>query len=243
MRFFNLLEQSHPNLQRKVDSGWRTEENKIIAKRYDRDFFDGDRVNGYGGYYYDGRWKKVVQKMIEEYGINNDSNVLDIGSAKGFLIHDLREMLPGINAVGIDISKYAVNHTLDGYSKYLIKNGISEKEAGILEKSARERVLPNTLIGNAKQLPWMDETFDVVLSINTTHNLPYEECKQSLREILRVSKPNGKNFIQVDAFGNEEEYRRMKNWVLTAETMLSEEEWLKLFKEVGYDGDYYWTKV
>ena len=99
MKKINLLE-SFPTSKRKVEKGWKTEENKVIAKRFDREFFDGDRINGYGGYYYDGRWRGVVKKLEELYGIDPDSAVLDIGCAKGFLLYDLQDMIPTLKLLG-----------------------------------------------------------------------------------------------------------------------------------------------
>jgi ubiquinone/menaquinone biosynthesis C-methylase UbiE len=93
-------------------------------------------------------------------------------------------------------------------------------------------------VADARALPFKDQSFDVVISINTIHNLDLEDCKQALREISRVSK--GNSFITVDAFSNEEERARMMAWNLTAKTILSVEEWIKLFDEVGYEGDYFW---
>lgn len=244
MRKIDLLE-SFPKAKRTIEPGWRTETNIQIAKRFDKEFFDGDRVNGYGGYYYDGRWKGVVKKLQELYQINKNSSILDIGCAKGFLLYDLMEMIPGIQVAGIDISEYAVNHAMQGFRNYLVKNGTCEdlEQSHNLEEIARARVLPHMIIGNAEKLPWPDHSFDVVLSINTTHNLPEEQCKKAIGEMLRVGRKKENMFIQVDAYSNNKERQRMKNWVLTAETMLSADEWLNFFTECNYNGDYFWTTV
>jgi ubiquinone/menaquinone biosynthesis C-methylase UbiE len=93
-------------------------------------------------------------------------------------------------------------------------------------------------VGNAKELPFDDNSFDLVISINTVHNLPFEECKQALREIQRVTRKSA--FVTMDAWRNEEERERMLKWNLTALTYMSVEDWERLFDEVGYQGDYYW---
>lgn len=242
MALLNLLE-SFPKPQRKTEPGWRKEENKTIARRFDKDFFDGDRVNGYGGYYYDGRWKGVVNKLQEVYGINSGSSVLDIGCAKGFLLYDLQEMIPGIKVAGIDISEYAIGKAMDGYAKYLVKNGLDENEAKERENAARREVLPRMVIGDARRLPWADETFDVVLSINTSHNLPIHELAESINEMNRVCRQKGHQFIQLDSWKDDTEKEKMDRWALTAKTMMSEQDWLIFFSAKGYMGDYFWTKV
>ena len=239
MNEINLFESlSKP--KRKVEKGLRTEENKRIAKQYGADFFDGDRNNGYGGYYYDGRWKLAVKKLQEVYGIDSSSSVLDIGCAKGFLLHDLQEIIPGIKVAGIDISKYAINKAMDGYSRYLQKQGKEEAEANILENKARESLLPHMILESADKLPWADNSFDVVISINTAHNFPEQKCREAIKEMVRVCKDKKKMVISVDAYRTEEERERMNNWVLTAETVKSVDDWLKLYKEEGYRGDYFW---
>ncbi len=249
MRELNLLD-SYPKATRIIQEGWRKEENKIIAKQYGKEFFDGDRVNGYGGYYYDGRWKKVVEKLKQVYGINSNSSVLDIGCGKGFLLHDLLDMIPGIKVAGIDISEYAINKALDKLGIHTMKQitGKQENEltaeelekAKIIEEQARSKILPHMIIGSCEKLPYPDKSFDVVLAINTIHNLPEDKCLLAIKEMMRVCKGNN-IFIQVDAHRNEEEKTRMQHWILTAETFKSADEWVNFYKQAGYDGDYYWT--
>ena len=91
---------------------------------------------------------------------------------------------------------------------------------------------------DARELPFEDNSFEVVISINTVHNLEKEECAVALQEIERVSR--GKSYITVDAYRNDEEKKRMYDWNLTAKTIMSVEEWVAFFKEIGYTGDYYW---
>lgn len=241
MRKINLLEGA-PKVQRRIDANWRTDKNREIAKRFDKEFFDGDRINGYGGYYYDGRWKKVAEKLQEIYRVSPDSSVLDIGCAKGFLLYDLQDMLPGIKVAGLDISKYAINHAMDGFGKYAIKQGIKGK-ANKLEELARKKVLPFMIKGSAEQLPYANDSFDVVLSINTIHNLPRERCKKAIKEMIRVCKNKKKMFIQVDSYTNGVEKKAMEAWNLTALTVMSSNEWVKFFKGCGYAGDYFWTTL
>ncbi len=117
-----------------------------MAIQYDYDYWDGSRETGYGGYKYDGRWRKVADAMIAAYGIKPGMRVLDVGSGKGFLLHDFREAIPGLEVCGIDISSYGVEHTM-------------------------EDVKPFCQVGTAAKLPWPDKHFDLVISITTLHNL------------------------------------------------------------------------
>ncbi|VVB78750.1 Ubiquinone/menaquinone biosynthesis C-methyltransferase UbiE [uncultured archaeon] len=244
MAELNLLD-AFPSVQRKIEKGSRTEKNRIIARRYDKEFFDGDRSNGYGGFYYDGRWKKIVKKVQEVYGINNNSAVLDMGCAKGFFMFDLQDMLPGIKVAGMDISNYAINHAMDGYSGYLIKQGLeTDNEAAKgLEELAKNKITPFMIEGSIERLPWPDKSFDAVFNINTLHNLNEGDCIKCISEMNRVCRNPEKMYIQVDSYRNKEERERMEIWALTANTVKSDKGWTEFFKSAGFKGDYFWTIV
>lgn len=200
------------NLEERMAS--KTEADRAIARQFGREFFDGDRNHGYGGFNYLPRfWQPVIPTFKEYWNLSSNSSLLDVGCAKGFMLHDLAELIPGITLKGVDISKYA------------IENAIPDMKSHVQ-------------VANATNLPFKDDSFDVVISINTIHNLEREECGKALQEIERVSR--GKSFITVDAYRNEEEKERMYAWNLTAKTIMSVEEWIIFFKEIGYSGDYFW---
>jgi len=192
----------------------KSEESRAIGRKFGFDYFDGDRNHGYGGFNYLERfWQPVIPTIIENYQIGNSSVVLDVGCAKGFFLYDLKEALPGISISGIDISEYAI-------------------------ENAKPEVKENLQVASATKLPFKDDSFDFVMSINTVHNLNREDCAISLQEIERVS--HGDSFITVDAYRNEEEKARMEAWNLTALTMMAVDEWKEFFLEIGYTGDFYW---
>lgn len=192
----------------------KTEEIRAIARQFGKDFFDGDRKHGYGGFSYHPRfWQPVIPKFRKHFNLTPQSSLLDVGCGKGFMMHDLAELIPGILVKGIDISEYAIANTI-------------------------EDMKPHVLVANANNLPYPDKSFDAVISINTIHNLEREECGKALQEIERVSR--GKSFITVDAYRTDEEKERMYGWNLTARTIMSVDGWVRFFAEVGYTGDYFW---
>ena len=200
------------NLEERLAS--KSEADREIARQFGRDFFDGDRNHGYGGFNYMSRfWQPVIPTFQDYWKLNAKSSLLDVGCAKGFMLHDLAELIPGITVKGVDISQYAIENAIDD-------------------------VKPHVQVANATKLPFADNSFDVVISINTVHNLEREECGKALQEIERVSR--GHSFITVDAYRNDEEKERMYAWNLTAKTIFSVVEWIAFFSEVGYTGDYYW---
>lgn len=200
------------DLKQRADE--KTEQDRVVARKFGQEFFDGDRKHGYGGFKYMSRfWQPVIPTFIEHFNLTEKSTILDVGCAKGFMLFDMKEAIPNIDVKGVDISDYAINN-------------------------AKKEVKPYLSVANAKELPFEDNSFDVVISINTIHNLEKEDCAKALQEIQRVSR--GKSFITVDAYRNEEEKEAMYAWNLTAKTIMSVEEWENFFKEVGYTGDYYW---
>ena len=211
----DLLE-NYPKAKRNLDAraAEKTETDREIARRFDKDFFDGDRRHGYGGFSYIPRfWQPVIPTFQKHWGLNESSSLLDVGCAKGFMMHDMSQLIPGITIKGIDISQYAIDNAI-------------------------ETIRPHVQVANAKSLPFADKSFDIVISINTVHNLDLEGCAQALCEIERVACRG--SFITVDAYRNDEEKERMYAWNLTAKTIMSVDEWVAFFKEVGYTGDYYW---
>tara|TARA_B100001063_G_C16769584_1_gene560777 strand:- start:1043 stop:1720 length:678 start_codon:yes stop_codon:yes gene_type:complete len=207
---------NYPKTKRDLDSREqaKSEKTREIARKFEKDFFDGDRKYGYGGFNYNEKyWTNVVKDFKEYWNLNSKSKVLDVGCAKGFMLYDLIKLIPGIQVKGLDISNYAI-------------------------KNSMEDVKKNLIVGNAKNLPFENNEFDVVISINSIHNLDIEDCGKSLREIERVSKKN--SFITVDAYSNDIEKKRMEAWNLTGKTIMSVDEWKKFFKENNYTGDYYW---
>ena len=192
----------------------KSEIDRSIARRFDKDFFDGDRRYGYGGFHYHPKfWQLVIPTLKEYWKLNQNNSVLDIGCGKGFMLFDLMQHIPGIKVRGIDISKYAIDNS-------------------------HEQVKDFLSVGNANNLPFENKSFDVVISINTIHNLDIEECAKALKEISRVSKEY--SFITVDAYRNEQEKEAMLAWNLTAKTIMSVDEWKKFFNKNNYHGDFYW---
>lgn len=207
---------NYPKSKRNVDErgAEKSEEDRAIARKFGKEFFDGDRRHGYGGFSYQPRfWQPVIPTFQEHFGLSTASSVLDVGCAKGFMLYDFVELIPGIKVQGIDISDYA------------IANGI-------------EDMRPFIQVADARELPFGDDAFDVTISINTIHNLERDDCGQALREIQRVSRSGA--FITVDAYRDKAEKDRMYAWNLTAKTIMHVDEWKEFFDEVGYTGDYYW---
>lgn len=181
------------------------------AKRFDYDYWDGDRQVGYGGYRYDGRWRAVADELARHYQLRAGQRVLDVGCGKAFLLYDLTQAVPGLQVAGIDISAYGIEH-------------------------AKEEVRPYLQVANANDLPFDDESFDLVISINTLHNLECFDLDRALREIERVGRRQ--KYIVVESYRNEDEKVNLLYWQLTCESFYSPRAWQWWFDRCGYTGDH-----
>lgn len=217
MSYIDFLSVVHKSTQRDYlarvnDSEFPKDRAAALAKKWDFDYWDGDRRINYGGYkYMEGRWEKVAKVMIEHYGLKAGDKILDIGCGKGFLLYDFTKILPGIEVYGIDISNYAI-------------------------ENSKEEIKDKLIIGNATSLPFEDNYFDFVFSLNTFHNLECYDLFTALKEMERVGKSN--KYICVESYRNEVEKANLLYWQVTCEAFNTPKEWDWWFEQTGYTGDH-----
>jgi len=182
-----------------------------LAKKWDVEYWDGDRKTGYGGYSYDGRWRKVADAMVQHYGIKAGDRILDVGCGKGFLLYDLTQACPGVTVAGIDVSHYAIAH-------------------------AKKEIRPFLHECSAASLPFEDQSFDLVFSINTLHNLHCYDLYSALKEMERVGRKH--KYLCVESWRTEEEKANLLYWQFTCEMFCTPREWEWWFAHTGYTGDH-----
>ena len=183
-----------------------------VAKKYDKNYWDGPRKFGYGGFkYIPGRLTSLAKKIVKTYNLTNSSKVLDVGCGKGYLLYEIKKILPDIQLVGFDISSYAIKNSKAEVKKYIYKyNAI-------------------------KKFKYKKDYFDLVMSFGTLHNLKLDKLFSCIKEIERVGK---KHFIMVESYRNDQELFNLQCWALTCETFLSVDQWIWLYKHASYRGDY-----
>ncbi len=203
---------SRDYISRVTDKDYPKAKAAEIAKEFGYDYWDGDRRICYGGYnYIEGYWERLAKKLVEYYKLPSKAKILDIGCGKGFLLYDIKKILPDAELHGIDISKYAIENSKKEISKFL-------------------------RFGNATSLPWDKDTFDLVVSVNTLHNLYNYELEQALNEIERVGKEY--KYICVESYRNEQEKANLMYWQVTCEAFNNPDEWKWWFQKTNYRGDY-----
>jgi ubiquinone/menaquinone biosynthesis C-methylase UbiE len=182
-----------------------------VAKGYGREYWDGDRRYGYGGYRYDGRWATVAKALIREYHLREDASILDVGCGKAFLLYELSRLLPRAQIRGLDASAYAI-------------------------ENAKPEIRDRLFVHRAEDpYPFADKQFDLAISLTTLHNLPIERLAAALQEMDRVSR---NQYVVVESFRNERELFNLQCWALTCESFFQPESWKWMFDQFGYHGDY-----
>lgn len=209
----NLLKR-YPQVERKPEERQKSEYIQATAKTFSGDYFDGHRNHGYGGYYYNPKyWRLVAEDIVNHYGLKEGDSILDFGCGKGFLLYEFARINPHFELQGVDISSYAIENSLPV-------------------------IRPHLWLGDQKLLhDFKDKEFTLALSINVLHNLEQECLRQALITLQAKSK---QTFITLDAYRNEEERKKIEQWNLTAQTVRSVDEWKDLFKVWGYFSDWYY---
>ena len=217
MREINLLKgYPSPKEPRIVSDNIRTISHRLVASKRDKRFFDGHREFGYGGFKYDGRWKKIAANIVSTYSLNQSEKILQINSEKGFLLKDLIDQNKNLKVFGTETSNYAIDNC--------------EKEV----KNSIILSLPN-------KLPFPDNYFDFVIGLGIVYTLSLDEAVNVIKEIIRVSK--NLSFITLASYENPYDYFLFKDWTLLGTTILKKDEWKEVLLSLKYPGDYCFTNA
>lgn len=182
------------------------------VKNQGRLYYDGPRFLGYGGYSKnDCHWINIAEELIKIFKLENSMSVLDIGCAKGYLV----EAFSNLNfekAYGIDTSSYAINTS---------------------ETNIKDRLIESSVL----KIPFPSKFFDMSICIDVLQELPKSLIPAAIREINRVSK---KSLIAVPVINsdNPEKKDQFLSWSISAETAMSEEKWINIFRDSGYKSFY-----
>jgi len=212
----NFLESSEYYKERLDTLKKRTLKNKLIALGRGIDFFDGERVNGYGGYVNNGSSDRLANLILDKYSLNTFSKVLQINCEKGYLLKSLSESNAKCKVYGTENSEYAISHNALKGSENLIKS-------------------------NLVQIPFKDSYFDLVISFGNTYTLNLSDAILHLKELNRLSK----NFtlISLATYYTEKDYWLMKKWSLLGNLILREEEWKLVLDFANYSGDFFYVSA
>ena len=209
MKILNLITKNHKKTKRKFIE--RMVDNKIeamrVARLYEYDYWDGKRRYGFGGYdYIQDYWTPVAKKLIKKFKLTNKSRILDIGCGKGFLLFEIKKILKNITIEGLDISKHAIKNSKKEVKKYLKRIDINKYK--------------------------FKGKYDLIISINTLHNLEIDDLSKVVKKIVKFSK---NSYIAVEGYRNIEELFNLQCWALTANTFFSKNEWIWFLRNLNYN--------
>lgn len=189
---------------------------RFIAWEKDKEFYDGSRKNGYGGFKYDGRWLNILPKIIKKYNLTKNSTVLEIGCKKGFLLSDLKKLVPGIKCYGIEDHLYPI-------------------------KNCKPDVRNDIKLAKYNKIPFSNKKFDCILAISSIYSYNFGDLIEIFSEMNRVSKNKNKIFITLASYESENDLKKFLQWSTLSTVILNFNDWKKFFKKVNYKGDYFFT--
>ena len=192
----------------------RTINERLVSWELAYDYYDGSRNVGYGGFSNDGRWTKLVPKLIERFKIPEKAKIVDLGCKKGFILEAFKENLPNAELIGVENHQYPI-------------------------EKADDKIRKNIILSNLYQIPCEDNTVSFLISFSAIYMQNLGDVVKTLKEIMRVS--NGRSYITVGAFRNEAEKSAFLDWTLIGTTILSIEDWNKVFNYAGYTGQVFFT--
>lgn len=122
----------------------------------------------------------VWYRIFADMDLRNDERILDVGCGHAMALAQASRFTSSDELVGVDIwsNHDQSDNTIDNAVKNMAANG------------AEERCQFDT--ADMRQLPYPDDSFDLVVSNAAIHNIKAESGReQALAEIMRVTKPGG----------------------------------------------------
>ena len=190
-----------------------TQEERDVLGRFGPEYYRSPYVHGYQRYEYNGSYTEGAKELVDFYGLEDRARILDVGCACGFLLHDMMMVNGTLQCYGVDISEYALTNAMSTLHGRLMRS-------------------------SAAALPFNDSSFDLVVSMDVLGAMHWADSRRAVREITRVGRVH--KFLQIESYTTDEERRNFINWEPLTNSQRSVDEWKELFREEGYDGDYYW---
>jgi arsenite methyltransferase len=123
---------------------------------------------------------QLREKLIDSLALRGTETIIDVGCGRGLLLNAAARRLTTGKAIGIDL--WQSSDQSGNNPEATLANARAEGVADFVEVKT----------GDMRELPFEDQTIDVVVSSLALHNIPTKEGRaQAIHEIVRVLKPNG----------------------------------------------------
>lgn len=153
------------------------------------------------------RFKLAAREISRELHLENDNNILELGTGLGLLGESLKEEIDRcVKYFGVELMFRSARESGD--------KGIIEAQSDVIN------------------LPYKNESFDAVVSTDVLEHIPH--ASQAVQEVFRVLKPNGKAFFVI-ADPSEGRFNQVKDHINRTGGKNDIKYWEKLFKASGFD--------
>ena len=158
----------------------------------------------------------ITQQTLALMGLKPGERVLDLGCGAGWASRLLARAVssadkPG-QVIGLDVSDEMIRRARAASSNY-------------------ENLM--FVVGSAQQIPWEENFFDKVLSVESFYY--YGDQEGALDELFRVLAPKGELFILINLYKDNAYSLRWVDELKVPVQMRSEQEYVELLKEHAYE--------
>lgn len=159
--------------------------------------------------------EEMAKWGVSHFNVKVDDSVLDIGCGGGVNVQRFSNIVKEGKSYGIDYSD------------------VSVKKSTKLNQEAIDKGIVEIKQGSVSNLPYFDETFNIVTAFETVYFWP--DFVSDLKEVNRVLKKNGLIFICNEAVHTEDNIEKYKDIVELLDMNIYSEEVLKSsLEEAGF---------
>jgi ubiquinone/menaquinone biosynthesis C-methylase UbiE len=159
----------------------------------------------------------ITQKTIRLMDLHPGNRVLDLGCGAGWATRLLAR---------------SVEHATDK-SAQVVGLDVSDEMIRLARESSRDFSNIQYVVGSAQQIPWQDNFFDKILSVESFYY--YADQERALDELLRVMAPGGRLFILINLYRDNEYSLQWVDKLKVPVHVRSAAEYMEMFKQHGFD--------
>lgn len=141
----------------------------MAVDHYTEGYYERGEGSNYFNYNDDPHWRQVVQ-VIDEF-VDGPQRIVEAGAAKGWFVHHAR--LAGHDAVGYDLSAYAVSHPAPEAQGFLFRHDATQK------------------------FPEEDGSADIVCAWEFFEHVEEQDVDTVILNLMRMVKPGGALWLKI----------------------------------------------